>query len=273
MDVFDACKNERSQFSRSRGFTLVELLVVIGIIALLISILLPALSKAQESAKRVSCLSNLRQLGGAMVMYLTANRGNFPRSAPYTDIPKDNYDWVSWLPGADPKDGALVPYLGGFMKKIYLCPTDDVNAHTAASGHPRYPYSYSMNSRLNIWEPGKTMPFQDTSYYDKHDVALKITEVRNPTEKILFFEEDDASIDDGSGKLSTPNLLAVRHDRQNQKSATITINLLSGGISVPASEARGNVVFCDGHADYVSRAYAHHPRHYEPKWELKGLPQ
>ena len=60
---------------------------------------------------------------------MTANRGRFPRSAPYTDIPKYNYDWVSWLPGADPKDGALVPYLGGFVKKVYICPTDDVNAH------------------------------------------------------------------------------------------------------------------------------------------------
>jgi len=81
--------HRRSQANRARAavggrraFTMVELLVVIGIVVLLLSILLPAVSAARERSRRTACLSNLRQIGAAMIMYANQSRGRYPNSNP-----------------------------------------------------------------------------------------------------------------------------------------------------------------------------------------------
>lgn len=87
---------------RAIGFTLVELLVVIGIISLLISILLPSLARARDAAVTVQCMSRMRQLGVYLAMYANDNNGAFPMEY---QVWGPTMKWVTWQDRLSQYDG------------------------------------------------------------------------------------------------------------------------------------------------------------------------
>ena len=239
------------------GFTLVELLVVVGIIAILVAILLPALNHARKKAQAVSCASNMRQLYLSCLLFAQDNGGHLPRPHQVPEL-SSNPDatkvcvWLHRESGAaghaDVRDdmGALWRYVNGgpaAREALISCPGDSGEMPFGWPTSDAYPrnYSYSMNNL--VASPNDTVRGGMQSYL----AGVRIATIPGAAEKIMWYEELAPNDTWCIMQLHIADIPSARHG----------VNLKSNARVDPTSRdynyaGRGNVCFFDGHVVSMS---------------------
>ncbi|HSU56432.1 MAG TPA: prepilin-type N-terminal cleavage/methylation domain-containing protein [Candidatus Dormibacteraeota bacterium] len=245
------------RWSGGRAFTLIELLVVIAIIAILASLLLPALSKAKAKGEAVVCLNNTRQLALAWQIYADEHNGrlayNLGGYGGRAIAARTNLNWVnnimSWevddvgsVLGSDNTNtatitgAALGPYANS--ANIYRCPSDHVLSTLQRDrGWSQRIRSYSMNAMVgNAGEISQGGVNQNNPGYIQF---FKITDIRKPSSIFVFLDEHPDSINDGYFLNKRAYNKAGSYDYGSQ------------WIDLPASYHNGGttLAFADGHSE------------------------
>jgi len=224
----------------SGAFTLVELLVVIGIIALLISILMPALSKAREQANAVKCMSNQRNLGNALVLFTQEHQGFLPK-AWFNDGPigsgiSGKMTWEYRFPRYG-WDYLLLGYVGK-NRELFRCPSDDPGRFrgdptNAASPESDYiPASYRMNiSNQHVFGGRPDNPV------DRPLFATKLSRLKHSSKAIVLF--------DGA------NNAALWHHAATWEVSPdgLVTKIYKVNVGWKKHRGRANYTFADGHAE------------------------
>jgi prepilin-type processing-associated H-X9-DG protein/prepilin-type N-terminal cleavage/methylation domain-containing protein len=216
---------------RHRAFTLVELLVVTGIIALLIALLLPAIGNARQSAIRVSCLGSLRQMGIEAQAYLNDNHGSYPSAQFVSPDFTTFFCWDLTTIYASNPPPQVVPGLlwrSHDPMKIQQCPAFDGAADWGVDPYTGYNYNTSYIGHGQ----GEAI-----------EAPAKATSISRPSQTALF----------GDGQYAAGADKFMRAPYPNPGDATFSGRW--SGTQGFRHQGKTNVAFCDGHAESLGRCF------------------